>query len=169
MHTIPSAHVVQGLPSSHTIHSNNHNTTRQKQWSASLTGLHFLVIPYVLTLQFPSPGTCKHKGDTTVCAASRASHQNCSGDLLLLVILLHSIRQLSTLVAIHILHTSLTTRYCHLHHRRRYLSPSLPLVASSLFVAVRSLQLLLAACPHVGHGPQSTMEAPKEGLRQGEV
>ena len=34
----------------------------------------------------------------------------------------------------------------------------------SLHIAAPSLRLIPASCPHVGHGSNSTLEAPKEGL-----
>ena len=73
--------------------------------------------------------------------------------------------QLSTLVAIHILHTSLTAHCCHpRRRRRRHLSPPLSL-ASPLFAIAHALQLQLAARSHFGYGLKSNLEAPREGLR----
>ena len=46
---------------------------------------------------------------------------------------------------------------------------SLPLLDQVAAPPARALALRRATCPHVGHGPQPTLEAPREGLRQGDV
>ena len=46
---------------------------------------------------------------------------------------------------------------------------SLPPLARVAAPPARSSARCSAACPHVGLGPQPTLEAPREGLRQGEV
>ena len=46
---------------------------------------------------------------------------------------------------------------------------SLPLLARVAASPAHSSTPRRAACPHVGHGPKPTLEAPREGLRQGEV
>ena len=46
---------------------------------------------------------------------------------------------------------------------------SLPLLARVAAPPTRSSARCRAACPHVGLSPQPTLEAPREGLRQGEV
>ena len=45
----------------------------------------------------------------------------------------------------------------------------LPPLARVAAPPARSSARCRAACPHVGHGPQPTLEAPREGLRQGDV
>ena len=46
---------------------------------------------------------------------------------------------------------------------------SLPLLDRVAAPPARAPALRRAACPHVGLGPQPTLEAPREGLRQGDV
>ena len=56
----------------------------------------------------------------------------------------------------------------HLTHRRAPWT-SLPLFAGVAALLACSPAPRRAAYPHVGHGPQPTLEAPREGLRQGDV
>ena len=46
---------------------------------------------------------------------------------------------------------------------------SLPLIAGVAAPPARAPAMRRAVCPHVGHGPQPTLEAPRGGLRQGDV
>ena len=142
------------------------SATTPRQWeknseASTWPDCTFLVIFYVQTLQFPSPRTCKHRETLQICIASRASHQTALAICFSSPFLSTTSTALGASRHPH-LHTSLTAHYCHPHHCRRHLSPP-------LFVTTHSLQLQLAACLYVGHILQSTLEAPREGLRQGEV
>ena len=52
---------------------------------------------------------------------------------------------------------------------RRVPWASLPALVRVAASPTRSSARCRAVCPHVGHGPQPTLEAPRGGLRQGEV